>query len=421
MTGNRPRDVRRGIIAVGVLLVLFIGGAVVWSSRPASEPALVDWPAATPASEGFDADELRALADTLAEWGTETLLIARHGKVVFEWYAPDFDVNTRHYTAAMLKAMAASPTLIAAVAEGLFSLDDHAADWLPSWKSDPRRAQITLHELAFHASGMEDVDFEAGQAGELPGWKQRYYDHPDERFRLAVDSAKILFAPGDHFSYSGVGFYVLSYIVTEALQGRSVGQDIPAFLGEEVYGPLGLPRQVWRIGYARSDTIDGLPLTHFGSGGELTARAAARIGQLFLQRGCWHGTQLLDGDLVDTMLGRHGVTPLAASEDARTGPASGGGWWVNVDGAWPSGPRDAVAAIGASHQVVWIDPTLELVAVRMGGSMATGEESFHEALDRHFVAPLYATLEIRGSSQPNDDAVAGAPRNGDPTGTSCER
>jgi CubicO group peptidase (beta-lactamase class C family) len=419
MTGHRPRGVRRGIIAAGALLVLLIGGAVVWSARPPSEPALVDWPAATPASEGFDANALAALADTLAGHGTKTLLIARHGNVVFEWYAPDFGANKRHYTAAMLKAMAASPTLIAAVDEGLLSLDDHAVDWLPSWKSDPLRSQITLHDLAFHASGMEDVDFDAGQAGELPGWKQRYYDHPDERFRLAVDSAEILFAPGDHFSYSGVGFYVLSYIVTEALQRRSVGRDIPTFLGDEVYGPLGLPRQVWRIGYARSDTIDGLPLTHFGSGGELTARAAARIGQLFLQRGCWRGAQLLGGDLVDTMLGRHGVTPLATSEDAPVEPAPGGGWWVNVDGAWPSGPRDAVAAIGASHQVVWIDPTLEMIAVRMGGNMATGEESFHEALDRHFVAPLYAALETRGSSQPNDDAVAGAPRTGGPTGTSC--
>lgn len=418
MTGNR-RGVRRGIIGAGALLVLLIGGAAVWSARPPSEPALVDWPAAPPASEGFDPDALRALADTLAAHGTKTLLIARHGNVVFEWYAPDFDANTRHYTAAMLKAMAASPTLIAAVDEGLLSLDDHAADWLPSWKSDPRRAQITLHDLAFHASGMEDVDFDAGQAGELPGWKQRYYDHPDERFRLAVDSAEILFAPGDHFSYSGVGFYVLSYIVTEALQRRSVGQDIPTFLGDEVYGPLGLPRQVWRIGYARRDTVDGLPLTHFGSGGELTARAAARIGQLFLQRGCWQETRLLDGDLVDTMLGRHGVTPLATSEGERPGPAPGGGWWANLDGAWPSGPRAAVAAIGASHQVVWIDPTRELVAVRMGGNMATGEESFHEALDRHFVAPLYAALETRGASQPNDDAVAGAPRNGGPTGSSC--
>jgi len=419
MTGKRPRGVRRGIIGAGALLVLLIGGAAFWSARPPSEAALVDWPELTPASEGFDADALRALRDSLAERGTKTLLIARHGNVVFEWYGPYFDANTRHYTAAMLKGLAAAPTLIAAVDEGLLSLDDHAADWLPSWRSDPRRAQITLHDLAFHASGMEDVDFDAGQAGELPGWKQRYYDHPDERFRLAVDSAQILFAPGDHFSYSGVGFYVLSYIATEALQRRSVGQDIPTFLGDEVYGPLGLPRQVWRIGYARSDTIDGLPLTHFGSGGELTARAAARIGQLFLQRGCWRGTQLLDADLVDAMLGRHGVTPLAMSTGERPGPAPGGGWWVNVDGAWPSGPRDAVAAIGASHQVVWIDPTLELVAVRMGGNMATGEESFHEALDRHFTAPLYAALETRGPSQTNDDAVADAPRNGVPIGGSC--
>jgi len=419
MNGNRRRSTGWLLVVAAIGVLLVIGGAALWSALPREESALVDWPEATPESEGFDGAALRTLAESLAVRRTKLFAVARHGKLVFEWYGPDSDANSKHYTAAMLKATAAAPTLIAAAGEDLISLDDHAADWIPSWKADPRRAQVTIHDLAFHASGMEDVDFDAGQAGELPGWKQRYYDHPDERFRLAIDSAALLFAPGDHFSYSGVGFYVLSYIVTEALQQRPATADIPSFLDSEVYGPLGLPRQVWSIGYGRSDTVDGLPLTHFGSGGQLTARAAARIGQVFLQRGCWQGTQLLDADLVDAALGRHGTPPMLAAADAPQRPAPGEGWWANVNEAWPSAPREAVAAIGASQQVVWIDPTLDLVAVRMGGNLATGDESFNEALDRHFVAPLYAAFEPGRSSQDDDDAVATAPRKAAARGASC--
>jgi CubicO group peptidase (beta-lactamase class C family) len=376
---------------------------------PRPEPPSVAWPTAAPSAEGLDPDALRRMRDELAARKTKALLVARHGRIVFEWYAHRWSDNRRHYTAAEAKGLTAAPTLALLAGEGRLSLDDPVSKWVPEWAADPVRSRITLRDLAFHRSGLENVKFKSGQAGDLPDWKQRYYDHPDERYRLAIDSARVLFPPGTRFGYSGVGYYVLSYVATRALQG-SPQPDIPAALGNGVLSPIGIPRSAWSIGYGRSDTVDGMRLTHFGSGGELTARAAARIGQLFLQRGCWKERRVLDPEIVDTMLGRHGYTPDVAADGSVAGPASGGGWWLNVDGAWPDAPADAVAAFGNGHEVVVLYPGLDVVAVRFGEDLAAPGETFQEALDRWFLGPLAEAVKDPEPLRPGSGRVAGSPQ-----------
>ena len=46
------------------------------------------------------------------------------------------------------------------------------------------------------------------------------------------------------------------------------------------------------------------------------------------------------------------------------------GWWTNVNGAWPSLPRDAFAGAGNGHQIVLVIPSLDLVVVRFGHALA---------------------------------------------------
>lgn len=394
-TGMSNRRLVAALALLAVLLIVVAADVRMLPGLRGPEPS-VEWDRASPASQGFDAAALEVLADSLAARNTKTLVVARHGRIVFEWYAPDFTVNKRHFTSAMAKGVAAMPTLVAAAQDDLLSLDDRVADWVPEWSEDPRHAQIRLIDLAFHRSGMEDVDFDAGQAGELPGWQQRYYDHQDERFRLALDSTALLFDSGARFSYSGVGYYVLSYVVSRALEHRSPVVDIPSFLGAEVYGPIGLPPETWSLGYGRSDTIDGMALTHFGSGGKITARAAARVGQLMLQRGCWEGRQVLDRDLVDLMLGRGAVVPMPDEQRPDTESVSLGGWWSNQSGVWPSVPREAFAAIGGQHEMTLVDPVNGIVAVRMGGDLRRDGEMDgppDAAFDEFFLAPLYAAFD----------------------------
>lgn len=419
MQVDSVRGTRR-VLTMAIVALFILAGVLLLRSRgtpPSPDPALVSWPVATPESEGFDPAALVSLADDLERRRTRALLVARHGQIVFEWYAPNFSAARPHYTASMAKGTAATPALLAAAGKGMLSLDDRVAEWIPAW-TDSTHSRIRLRDLASHSSGLEHIEFLAGENRQLQGWRQYFYDHPEARFRLAIDSATTLFPPGTDVSYSGLGYYVLSYVVTRALEGRSA-DDLTSFLAEEVYEPLEIPAEAWSIGYERIDEVDGLPLTHFGSGGQITARAAARVGQLFLQRGCWNGRQLLEADLVDAALGRDQPIP-AGSADREAADSAWGlglGWWVNGKGQFPFASRAAAAAIGSGHQVTWIDPELDLVVVRLGRDLSERREPFYDALRRYVLEPLYAAVD-----SPPTSTVADAedrPEGTAPARTSC--
>ena len=52
-------------------------------------PASWDWTTASAASQGMSSKRLEAMQEALASRGTKALLVARHGRIVLEWYAPN--------------------------------------------------------------------------------------------------------------------------------------------------------------------------------------------------------------------------------------------------------------------------------------------------------------------------------------------
>ncbi|MFQ5688803.1 MAG: serine hydrolase domain-containing protein [Gemmatimonadota bacterium] len=368
------------------------------------EPAHTEWETASPEAEGLDGGALDALRRELESRRTRAFLVVRGNRLVYEWYPLARGPNAPHYTASLAKGVAASLALLVALGDSRLGLDDPASAYIPSWRKDSLRARIRIRDLLFHSSGVTDVDFVAGAAGRLSGWRARYYRNPAERFRLAIGTAPIEFAPGTRYAYSGVGYYALAYALTAALRGTEQ-TDVRALLAERVMRPLGVPDEDWRLSYGESYQIDGMRLYALGSGGSYTARAEARVGQLLLDRGEWEGRRLLERRWVDALLTRDGAAPYVATEICGRSAgcpepppgAPGGGWWLNLDGAWPSLPPDAFAAIGGGHQVLLVVPSLDLVAVRQGEMLSSPGEGFGTALRRHFFVPLAGAVTGPGS------------------------
>ncbi|HDO33559.1 MAG TPA: class A beta-lactamase-related serine hydrolase, partial [Chromatiales bacterium] len=118
----------------------------------------IAWKTASPAAEGMSARALDAMRRELARHGTSALLVVRGGRLVYEWYPLRIGPNQRHYTAALAKAVIGSMALLAALTEGRLRLDDPAWKYIPRWKNDPVRSRIRIRDLAFHTSGLADVD-----------------------------------------------------------------------------------------------------------------------------------------------------------------------------------------------------------------------------------------------------------------------
>lgn len=355
--------------------------------------AEVKWQSSAPESHGLNASKLDALRDGLAARRTNALLVVRNDQIVYEWYAPGYGPNEAHGTASSAKGLVGGTALLVALSDRRIGLDDPAWKYIPAWKGDPQKREITIRQLATHSSGLENA-FEAGiRQGEESGWKGVYWRKRTERFAIALHETPVVSPPGTEVAYSNTGITALGYAITASLKDSS--QDsIRALLKERIMEPLGVPDKAWKMSYGEAYKMDDMKLYVIGGGGAFTARAAARVGQLMLQRGNWQGRQLVDSTWA--MTSQSDARP-SQTECPPNHPAPGLGWWSNSNGVWPSLPRDAFAAAGAGHQIVLVVPSLELVVVRFGkwignvSSPTVGHEYWSD-LQKHLFEPLMDTI-----------------------------
>ena len=257
---------------------------------------------------------------------------------------------------------------LAAAENGLLNLDEHVANNITSWRSDPRKAQVTIRQLLDFDSGLEPQFFlHETQSG--------------DRDAAAV-RARMVTEPGRAFIYGPAALQVFHQVLKEKLRGDSPTH----YLERHVLHRLSLGSQRYLTDRA------GNPL--LATGWILSAKQWAKLGQLVLANGrpvvspnslqqCWRGT--------------------AANR------AFSFGWWNNR--AAPNGrefdfermlipkwqsqdwrdaclcrdaPSDLVACIGSEGQRLYVIPSLQLIVVRQadGGSFS----------DAHFLRLLLGRL-----------------------------
>jgi CubicO group peptidase (beta-lactamase class C family) len=356
-----------------------------------------EWQTAPPAHAGLDAERLRTLQDDLARRGTKALLVARHDRIVWEWYAEGHGPDRPHYTASLAKALVGGVSLMLAKALGRLDVDDLACHYIPAWRHDPLKSEITLRHLATHSSGIEDAEAEGLPHDRLPGWKGAFWRREPDPFTIARDQAPVLFPPGSAYAYSNPGMAMLAYAVTAALQ-EAPQREIRSLLRERIMQPIGVPDAEWSVGYGTTYDVDGLKLVANWGGGSFTARAVARVGRLMLRKGNWEGQQLVPAEWVEKAVAFAG-TPLpdrqatVARPPENPEPASGLGWWTNFDHIWKRVPPDAFAGAGAGNQLLLVVPSLDLIVVRNGAALDdSGKSSFWGAIERYLFDPLLEAI-----------------------------
>ena len=356
------------------------------------------WQTASPESAGISKAALDNVRETLGSHGTKTFLVVRRGKIIYEWYAPDFSAAKPHYTASLAKAIVGGTSLLLARTDSLIHPDELASKYIPAWQKDPLKSRITIRHLATHSSGIEDAEQADIPHTDLVGWKGAFWKREPDPFSIAIHQAPVLFSPGKEYAYSNPGMAALAYAVTASLKG-SPWSDIRSLLKDRVMDPLGVPESDWSVGYGQAYQVDGLKLVANWGGGAFTARATARVGLWMLQRGEWDRKALVSREAaIETVSDAH--TPLPSRPPGNPQPACGLAWYTNFDGAWPSVPRDAFAGVGAGNQVLLVVPSFDLVVVRNGALLADPKEGlkFWGGIEKYLFNPVMEAV-VRGSDQ----------------------
>jgi len=314
---------------------------------------------------------------------------------VFEWYASGFGETTAFYTASLAKSIVGGIALLKAVSDGALSLSDPISKFYPPWRSDPKKSKITIYHVATHTSGMEDAC--PAQEAQCAEWKLKYWPHRHRLagFTIALNDATITFAPGTQFIYSNPAFSnVLAYAITASLQSTNVG-DIRSLLYTDIAKPLHIPSSVWRISGGRTIKLDNYDLISIGGGCNISARAAAKLGQLMLNSGKWNGQQIISNTAVEYATTDKNNLRSKLIGEARIPVPGVGGWWLNSNDVWPVLPNDTYLGAGANHQIVLIIPSKKIVAVRFGDRL--GRDSWNgdywQALENTLLNPLMDAID----------------------------
>ena len=340
--------------------------------------------------EGLDTSRLEGLKDQLAERQTTGLLIRRHNRTVYEWYAPGWGPERPHYIASMAKSLVGGMSLLVALNDGRIGADDPAWKYIPQWKRDPLKSRITIRQLATHTSGLEDAEEGGKPHAQLTGWKGDFWKRKPSPFWIAIHETPVIYPPGTRFAYSNPGFAALAYAITASLRGAPQ-PDMYTLLKERVMDPIGMPGRDWSIGYDGPTELDGMRVYAIWGGASYTARATAAVGQLMLQRGEWNGHELISRKWAEKVVKYAGM-PLP--DRRKEGPFLGSslGWYTNFDGVWPQVPRDSFVGAGAGHQLLFVIPSLDLVAVRNGNVLAQDAPTYWGALFDYFTTPLMKAI-----------------------------
>lgn len=318
------------------------------------------------------------------------VLIAEHGSLVCERYADGITRDTPRAlfsgTKGFVGMMAA-----AAVADGLLTLDERAADTLSEWRGDPLRSTITIRDLLSLSSGLETSGPQAA-----PG------------FADAVRTPAAA-APGTKFAYGPIVFQVFGAILQRKLAGRGLDPAPTAYLERRVLAPIGARVTAWGGPVAGPDpnlaagaSMSAADWAKFGDLVRLPALAAkvgldpASYEAQFHPAGAYRGYGLtwwlatpLDASA------REGLDPVARTIDLPQGARAG------------LVPADLVVAAGAGGQRLYVSRSRQLVVVRFaevtglaalagraqpGRARGSGAVSSGQYSDTEFVRRVLAVL-----------------------------
>jgi CubicO group peptidase (beta-lactamase class C family) len=256
------------------------------------------WQTATPEEQGMDSAALAKLIEFGRTRSFDSLLIARHGRIVLDVYYAPYSADIPHVINSATKAVTGTLTAIA-LNDGLLDRLDHPMlDFFSDRKVsnlDGRKRAITVQNLLDMTSGFEwDEGIEGGREQSLVDSSRS-----PNAINFVLDRP-MAHAPGEVFYYNSGNPHLLSAIIT-----KLTGVSASDYAKTRLFGPLGI--NVWNWPH----DAQGLSM----GGGELSLqpRDVAKIGYLYLRNGEWEGARLLPVGWVGRI--RHATIDMHASFD----------------------------------------------------------------------------------------------------------
>jgi CubicO group peptidase (beta-lactamase class C family) len=262
------------------------GGAVPGTSQDG-------WMTVEPESVGISVKPLRDMETAIRAGEFKkigSILLARHGKLVYEAYFGG-DASTLRDTRSATKSITDVLVGIAIGEKRLSGVDTRVLALLPEHarklqNPDARKDKITVEDFLTMSSPLECDDWNDASRGNeermyvIEDWAQFILDLP-VRGRMHLGEQPETPPYGRYFSYCTGGVFTLS----EVLQ-KATGVRTDRYAQEKLFGPLRIADAQW--------VYSPMNIPQTGGGLRLTSRDLLKIADLYRGGGTWQGARIVD-------------------------------------------------------------------------------------------------------------------------------
>jgi CubicO group peptidase (beta-lactamase class C family) len=282
---------------------------------------------------------------------TDGMLILHRGEVVYERYFGCLEEDGKHAIMSMTKSITGLLAEIM-VAEGVLDDQVTVAEVIPEI-GESAFASATIREVMDMTTGVQysedysdpeaDIWIYSRAASPLP--KPEGYDGPDGYWEY-LQQVPPEGAHGEAFHYKTINSDMLGWIIS-----RVSGKAVTELASDRLWRRMGAEMDAYQ-------TVDGKGVPFAGGGMTAGLRDLGRLGQLMLNGGEINGKRLFPAAVVEAIAAGGDPSKFASFPTIPNGSYTSQ-WWVfhNDHGAY--------AARGVHGQTIYVDPTAEMVLVRL--------------------------------------------------------
>ena len=278
-----------------------------------------------------ESDELKELND---ERKTKSFLVIKNDSILFEKYYDGHKQTDISNSFSVVKSIVTS-MMGKAIMEGkIKSLNQPVSDFFEEY-NDGIASELTVGDLASMSSGMK--------------WSEKYYSvinitsesYFTDDLRSVILRQEIENKPGQAFRYSSGDTQLLAMVIEKA-----TGTSLSDYLSQKFWSPMGAETlALWQIDSKESEMEKAYCCI------AATARDFARFGKLYIDKGKWGDTEILDSYFVELSL-------QPVFDDS---PFYGYGWWLyEYEG------KKVFTMNGHQGQFVICFPDENIIIVRQG-------------------------------------------------------
>ena len=326
------------------------------ASDEAPEPTHASSTAAIPnaALEALNPPKSTSPAAALAALDTIALVVLHDGEIAFESYAHGHGPKHISQLFSVTKSITALVVGIAIEDGYLDGVDQPITDLVPELAA-AGFDRVTLDHLLTMTSGTSYHE------NDNPFGKHVIYNYTP-RLEERIVAQRMEAEPGTRWRYKSGDSALIGLALARALDPASIS----GYTERRLWQPLGAAHDaLWTLD--RAD--DGLERTWCCLA--TTARDLARVGQLVLAGGVAHGTRVLPEAWISTATATNHVPERLWPKEFTEAGWRGYGyfWWLGDE------LRGDRFALGKDGQYLYVDPSTQVVIVRLGRSRGSRSSS----------------------------------------------